>query len=346
MAGGASQPFAAGDDEELLATIPKPELVFGLVGPIGTDLSTVSEVLRKILSDVGYLSEEIKVTALLDEFDHNFSLKDNPVEDRYDSYINAANSLREQLDRQDVFALLSVGAIRRTRKRITGHSNEPFTDRGVAYILNQFKRPEEIETLRIIYGRAFIQISAYCSKQNRLDSLVSKIANDHFHEKKDDEYRGTAYNLILRDEAEEEIKYGQRVRDAFPLADVIINANEEKSIRITCERFIRAFFSDNFVTPKTDEYGAFLAKAVSLRSSDLSRQVGAVALTKSGELISAGCNEVPKALGGTYWEGDKYDARDFQIGYDPSAEFKKRLVQDLLRKLRVRPETLQIWGQV
>jgi cytidine deaminase len=204
----------------------------------------------------------------------------------------------------------------------------------VAYILNQFKRPEEIETLRNIYGDAFIQISAYCSKQKRLDTLVSKISADHLHEKHEDEYRGDAYKLILRDESEEDLNYGQRVRDAFPLADVIINADNENSIRSTCERFIRVFFNDNFVTPKQDEYGSYLAKAVSLRSSDLSRQVGAIALTKSGEIISAGCNEVPKAMGGTYWEDDEYDMRDFQIGYDPSAEFKKRLVQDLLRKLK------------
>lgn len=320
--------------EDLLTPIQNPELFFGLVGPIGTDLATVFKILSKNLSDLNYRCEEIKITSLLDEFEYDFSLKHAPIEERYDSYINAGNMLRERLSRQDAFALLSVGAIRKKRRDITGDSDTPLAKQGVAYILNQFKRPEEIETLRSIYGHSFIQISAYCSKLKRLHSLVTKIASDHSHEKKDEAYMGDAYKLILRDAAEEEQKFGQRVRDAFPLADVIINASNENSIRKTLERFVRAFFSDNFITPNIDEYGSFLAKTVSLRSSDLSRQVGAVALTKSGEIITAGCNEVPKGLGGTYWTDDEFDMRDFQLGYDPSVEFKKRLVQDLLRRLR------------
>jgi cytidine deaminase len=100
------------ENEDFLAYIPKPELVFGLVGPIGTDLATVSEIFRKTLSDVGYQSFEIKITSLLEEFEYDFQLRNEPIESRYDSYIKASNKFRQLVDRQDIFALLSVGAIR------------------------------------------------------------------------------------------------------------------------------------------------------------------------------------------------------------------------------------------
>lgn len=77
----------------------------------------------------------------------------------------------------------------------------------------------------------------------------------------------------------------------------------------------------------------YAAKSASLRSSDLSRQVGAAIFTADGELISQGCNEVPKAFGGTYWDGDEQDYRDVKLGYDPNDLIKKEVVRDLLERL-------------
>jgi cytidine deaminase len=54
----------------------------------------------------------------------------------------------------------------------------------------------------------------------------------------------------------------------------------------------------------------------------------------SGEVISMGCNEVPKAGGGTYWEGDHRDSRDFVLGYDSSAKAKKEMLEDIFRRLK------------
>jgi len=115
---------------------------------------------------------------------------------------------------------------------------------------------------------------------------------------------------------------------------VIINADSEMQIRATTSRFIRAFFGDQFVTPSKDEYSMFAAKMASLRSSDLSRQVGAVAVSKEGEILSTGCNEVPRAGGGSYWEGDENDSRDFQLGYDSSARAKREILEDIFSRLR------------
>ncbi len=315
-----------------LDPLPGPELVFGLVGPIGIDLKLVSRVLSQELRRVGYSAHELHLTDALKSFSSGFKLKEAPLEARYHSYIDAGNKLRQRLERHDAFALLAVAAIRNKRLELTRRRNQPAIR--TAYILNQFKRPEEIETLRSVYGRGFIQISAYSSRRVRQDCLAELIAKSHHKDRRQDAYRGKAIELILRDEAEEGNEYGQRVRDAFPLADVVINAATQETIRETCQRFVEALFGNTFITPSRDEYGTYLARAIALRSADLSRQVGAVIMDTSGDVIAFGCNEVPKAEGGAYWEGDQYDLRDFRLGHDPSVRVKQEILGDLLRRLK------------
>jgi cytidine deaminase len=77
----------------------------------------------------------------------------------------------------------------------------------------------------------------------------------------------------------------------------------------------------------------YMAKSASLRSSALTRQVGASIFRPAGEIISLGCNEVPKAGGGTYWSGDVLDKRDFVEGRDPNDEKKAELLVDLIDRL-------------
>ena len=99
-------------------------------------------------------------------------------------------------------------------------------------------------------------------------------------------------------------------------------------------RFVHLFFGDNQITPTHDEYGMHVAKSASLRSSDLSRQVGAAIFRPSGEVATMGCNEVPKAGGGTYWSGDLGDERDFVQGHDPNERKKVELLVDLIDRLK------------
>ncbi len=68
--------------------------------------------------------------------------------------------------------------------------------------------------------------------------------------------------------------------------------------------------------------------------SDLSRQVGAAIFSSEGEIISQACNEVPKAFGGTYWDGDEQDHRDIKLGFDPNDHIKKEVVRDILERLQ------------
>ncbi|GJD74113.1 tRNA-specific adenosine deaminase [Methylobacterium goesingense] len=78
----------------------------------------------------------------------------------------------------------------------------------------------------------------------------------------------------------------------------------------------------------------YLAKSASLRSSDLSRQVGAAIFSSSGEVISLGSNEVPRAGGGTYWTGDEDDSRDIREGHDPNELSKVEIFADIIKQIK------------
>ncbi len=109
----------------------------------------------------------------------------------------------------------------------------------------------------------------------------------------------------------------------FHEADFFINTEAGASIENQIERFIDLTFGANTISPTKQEYGLFLAKAASMRSLDLSRQVGAAIFSPNGEVISLGSNEVPKATGWTYWCDDAEDDRDYKRQID--LNFKRKL---------------------
>ena len=79
----------------------------------------------------------------------------------------------------------------------------------------------------------------------------------------------------------------------------------------------------------------FMAYAASLRSGDLSRQVGAAIIDPHGDLIAVGCNEAPKSGGGLYDPPapGKPSHRDIELG-DDSNEREKELIADrIVREL-------------
>ena len=67
--------------------------------------------------------------------------------------------------------------------------------------------------------------------------------------------------------------------------------------------------------------------------SRVGRQVGAAILDSRNNLIAVGTNEVPKAHGGYYWDGDARDGRDWSRGFDSSDHFKNAGLGELLEIL-------------
>lgn len=105
--------------------IEYPELVFGLVGPIGTDMQLVERVLEKELQKVYYKSVKIHVSDLFSEVPTDVDLVSTPLEKRYESRIKAGNKIRQLINRKDALALLAVSKIRTEREVITGDRRVP-----------------------------------------------------------------------------------------------------------------------------------------------------------------------------------------------------------------------------
>jgi cytidine deaminase len=302
-----------------------------LVGRIGLDTRLVTKKIAAVLADYDYDTIPIKVSALVPDLEVLPKPVDHPLEQYYSSRIAACNKLRDLAQRNDILACLAVMKIRDLRKEAHGHEDIP--RKRVAYIVDQIKRPEETALLRQIYRDFYVQISCHAPREVRERRLAHKIANSHPENPREEVWRATAAQLIGQDDAEEDERTGQRVREAFPLADVIVNASEETQLTSELERFFEIFFGKPTRSPTVDEYGMALAFNASLRSIDMSRQVGAAIISNDGEIFALGCIEVPKAGGGIYWDGGKGDARDATLGEDQNTKRKRLMITDVARRL-------------
>lgn len=200
------------------------------------------------------------------------------------------------------------------------------------YLLHQFKRREEIELLRSVYGDIFFQISVYSRRGARVENLARKFAAGH-NSADINAYRSPAEELVQTDEHEREL-HGQQVGKIFHDADFIVNLDQHApTVSQQIERFCELIFSSNDKSPTKMEHGMFLARGAALRSVDLSRQVGACVLDPNGQIICLGANEVPKANGGTYWADEEFDDRDFRRGTDSNELRKREILSEILRGL-------------
>ena len=318
-----------------------PELVIGLVGPLGTNLSDVCDSLTQELNRIGYNSIIIQLSSLLHELEDYKNLDDPSYseDERISGHMDAGTELREKTERGDILAILAIGAIRSQREDknkndgLLGEkaSNTPRPRQ--AYILRSIKHEDEIITLREVYGNSFWVISVYSPKNVRVDTLTKKIAKSN-NDTNIEKHRPKAQKLVTRDEEEENRKLGQNVSDAFPLADFFLEVRMSSGLREQISRFIDILFGNPYQSPTKDEFGMFFAKAAAFRSSDLSRQVGSAILNNDGDVQVVGCNEIPKYGGGQYWTGDEGDSRDFQLGLDSSVEFRQNIICELLERLK------------
>lgn len=197
------------------------------------------------------------------------------------------------------------------------------------YLLHQFKRKEEIDLLRTVYGRLFFQVSTYSRRGTRLDYLSQKFSNSDPGSSAL-KHRPAAEELIQTDENEVGKTHGQRVASIFHDADFIANLDVIKSIEDQVWRFCELIFGSNCHSPSKAEYGMLLAKAAALRTLDLSRQVGAAIFSPQAEILALGSNEVPKAGGGTYWSDDEFDDRDYTRKVDSNYVRKKQILSELI----------------
>ncbi len=308
-----------------------PELFFGFVAPIGADITEVLHSFRDYFIHRDYHVVEIKITDIFPAFASYFApltpLEKSPLQKRYETHIAYGNQLRSEFG-DETLAASAVGRIVRRRVRLKRGDDERFSK--TVYLIHQFKRKEEIDLLRSVYGRLFFQVSVYSRRGARVDFLSRKFAKSH-NSASAQNFRSEAEAIIQRDENEIGETHGQRVGKIFHDADLIISLDEARfTPDLQIKRFCDLLFWSNSISPTRMEYGLFLAKAAALRTVDLSRQVGAAIFSKNGEVIALGSNEVPRAGGGTYWPQEAVDDREFVRGHDSNDERKRELLSELI----------------
>jgi deoxycytidylate deaminase len=294
------------------------ELVIGLVGPVGSNLEAAQDELEVVLAAANYESKAYRLSSIFGSLADILPPLDESNEyRRLKTAMDAGDELRRLTGRPEIMAVQAAYLIVEGRPEDDAHRRQAGHRR--AHVLRSLKRREEVEYLRRLYGPRFVLVSVYLPREQRFAELrrkgMSKIE---------------ATELIERDE-QGLGDHGQATSETFELADLFLDG-EAPDLRTQLSRFLDLILGCPFHTPSMAEHAMFCAYAASLRSGDLSRQVGAVLVTNDGMIVAEGCNDAPRFGGGPQWP-DSADSRDLRKGYDSNERIKRQIVERLLEGL-------------
>ena len=315
-------------EEVIKINTESSEIILGLITTLGTDTDNVIRYMREHLSKFSYTTEVINVSSeVLNEFEEKPFAYSCEYE-RIKHYMDLGNKVRK--DREDASIVMKgVAAHILTRRDFV--DEEPCPRDKVAYIIKSIKHPDEADYLKRIYGDGFhlIGITSDLSARKKFLTEVKSMTEDQADE------------LINRD-SDEIDDLGQHTQDAFQNSDYFINVvDNTEEIKNSVFRLIDLLFGNPFITPTFDEYAMFMAYSASLRSADLSRQIGAV-VTKNNEILTTGVNDCPRFSGGLYWQihnnNEYYDeerGRDYKLGFDSNKIEQTKIINQILENLQL-----------
>jgi deoxycytidylate deaminase len=294
------------------------ELIIGMIGYAGAGSSTAASKLEASLVEAGYEVQVIKLSTLIQQY---YSAEKFPVINRdanegieklkrAKKLQDLGDTLRQNFGPYAVASLAIKEVVSKRKGSVPGAEKK-------AFLLDSLKHAGEVELLRKVYDTSFRLVAVHCDRSRREQRLIGARTSGA-------KYRGAdeaeVREYIDRDEGDQLKDSGQQVREAFYLADYFLdnNAPTNDGLRVVAdiERFTSLILGTNLVKPTFAEEGMYHAFAASLRSSCLSRQVGAALQSPEGQLISIGTNEVPRYGGGIYAEGETPDHRCFKWDWD------------------------------
>jgi deoxycytidylate deaminase len=294
------------------------ELVIALVAAVGTDVAMVCDHIATELDRYAYTTTTCRLSRFLEELTGT-SFSGLCFDEEVWEAMSAGDELRERWERNDALALQAISDIVATRTELAtseiaevdGSSLPSHLERH-AFLLRSLKTPQELNTLRAVYGPRLIVIAAYSPRDRRLEHLGEQIQRSRKTADRNT-WKHSPQELIERDEREER-DGGQNVSDTFHRADFFIRAWDTDVAQEDLVRTMEILFGAPFRTPTRDEYGQFMAAGAALRSAEFGRQVGAAIATSGGSIVALGTNEVPVYGGGAHWEDLGRGNRDFEIG--------------------------------
>jgi deoxycytidylate deaminase len=260
--------------------------------------------------------EQIRVISLLERLDKPRFLQNEPTNEykKIKGRMDAGDEFRKRVARDDALALLALHSVWefRQNKHVNVKPEQAALTPVVrqAFLFRSLKRPEEVTALRRIYGSNLIVIGLHCAREKRVQNLSERISRSIYRTQAE-RFRDKAEELVLRDEADESKAHGQRLRNAFSMADVFLDSADSKALTEDLERFLNLLFGKPVVTPTKAEVGMTHAYIAAMKSAEMGRQVGAAIVNDLGHVLAVGSNEVPRAGGGSYWERE---SPDFRVG--------------------------------
>lgn len=279
------------------------ELVVAFAGPIGCDVGAIVKQTEELLKDMQYTDiVHIKLSKFIQDAIDEKSISvdiDNECDgserlQRYRSLQDGGKAIRAKTKNKAILAeyvAQEISLHRAKKNKPVDGSEAPIATGKVAYLIDQVKRPEEVSLLRAIYRNLFylVGVTRVEEKRKRKLTVDEKIPLDK------------AARLMQIDRREGDAD-GQRLEKTLELADYFIrndgDSGEASSNKI--RRLLNLIHGDTTQSPTTHEQGMYAAYAAGLRSACLSRQVGAALANAQGEIISTGCNDVPRFGGGLY----------------------------------------------
>lgn len=298
------------------------ELVLGLVGYAGAGCSTISKSMQLALKGFGYDVTIIKFSSIIREIlgSPKASKLEGGALEEGKNKLKEAVSFQDKGDkirRNNDFAL-SAHAIKKIKKA-RGKSEIGKTKK--AFILDSLKHKSEVLLLREVYGSSFKLLAIHCDSDRRFERLFGTADS---RKKFAGASKTDVKAFMDRDEKDSQNKWGQQVREVFHLADYFVDDNNDEETTFAQNTELKRFFEilqgNGFHRPEEKETAMYTAVSASLRSSCLSRQVGAAIFDKNGNLISIGSNDVPKFGGGTYLEANDPDNRCAYWKFEDSTE--------------------------
>lgn len=303
----------------LESNINDSELVIGIVSAVGTESKRVIDPLKDRLKGFGYEVEEVRVSGILPSYD---SMGTSREYDRIKHFMKAGDSLRKDSQNN---AILAAGV---TNQILNNRTDGPTK---TAYIINSLKHPNEVDLLRKVYGDGFYLIGIHADEKRRHKYLTD-----------DKGCNLDEANELIKIDEDESFSHGQKTRDTYHLSDFFLNLGKnDDHVKNRLQRFLELIFSHPYKNPTFDEFAMFMAFNSSVRSGDLSRQVGAV-ISQNKQIIATGANDVPQSGGGLYWAeadpetgevSDHQDGKDYTRDGDSNKQAQAEIVQEIAKKL-------------
>jgi len=345
------------------------ELIIGLAFPLGTSTAGITESIRAYFKLRDYEVKEFKISDLIldtmdsllpkakraeflssieksaqdpiydeeNEFERikNLQLAGNFIRDNYEPATLAQLAIRKiasdrmERARPKYEEYLKSSSKKNVSLSEFSTSSDYIPDKTV-YIINSLKNPAEASMLKAVYGDIFYLIGAIQSRKERIINLKNRMIIPN---KSGDDLRKLAVELEERDRKQSD-DHEQQLDKTLNHCDFFLSIKDGqqiKDVEVEIQRFLDLVHGVGVFTPTKDEYGMYIAYSAGLGSACMSRQVGASIADKKGNIISTGCNDVPKFKGGLYIASDGEDKRCFSDGKSCRNDREKKRIKSNIK---------------